>query len=123
MNRYGKTNYANSFNRQQEEALANEFKRAVLTQDLSSPAKFAAPYRDLKSDAFIQLTVADVMAESLDYTSGPSLKDVFNVVIATALGKVVTGEAKSLIDRMAAAYASINYEPVNEEEFAEAANY
>lgn len=87
--------------------LADDFLRAAhasfQANNLNATATFAKPFRDLRSDAYIHPSIADVMSESLDYLDGPELKDVFKILLKAAAAK--DPDAMALLERMAFTYA------------------
>lgn len=83
--------------------LKDQFLQAAYHSPLTEPASFAAPFRDLKSDAYVQPTIEEVMLEALDYDNGPQFFDVFNVLIQAARHKQYG--AATLLERMAKTYA------------------
>lgn len=57
-------------------------------------------------------TTAELMQESLDYTSGPTAEDVFKVLSAAAMGQDVGEQARDLLRRMADVWADRNLDEV-----------
>lgn len=88
-----------------EAQMADDFIHAALSQRMSAPAYFAP--RDYKSQL---QTVGAVMAESLDYGNGPSMDDAMRLIAHAATGADVADMARSLLNRMADAYAHYNAE-------------
>ena len=88
-----------------EARMADAFTRAAIAGDMTAPAYFAP--RDYKRRL---QTVGAVMAESLDYGNGPSMDDAMRLIAAAATGADVADMARSLLNRMADAYAHYNAE-------------
>lgn len=86
--------------------MAEAFEAAVYVGDMNAPAMFAKPYRDLRSDCNFRPTIATTISESLDYTSGPELSEVFAMLVKVA--KAGDLDAQKLITRMAETYAYHN---------------
>jgi hypothetical protein len=55
-------------------------------------------------------TLAEVMAESLDYAEGPSMTEAMQLILNAANGSNVQAQAQSLVDRMAKTWAKFNTE-------------
>ena len=88
-----------------EARMADAFTSAVLHGDMDAPAYFAP--RDYAGKL---QTVGAVMAESLDYGNGPSMAEAMRLIAAAATGADVADMARSLLNRMADAYAHYNAE-------------
>ena len=88
-----------------EAQMADDFIHAAISQRMSDVAYFAP--RDYKRRL---QTVGAVMAESLDYGNGPSMDDAMQLISAAATGVDVADMARSLLNRMADAYAYYNAE-------------
>ena len=88
-----------------EASMADAFTRAAIAGDMTAPAYFAP--RDYRGRL---QTVGAVMAESLDYGNGPSMDDAMRLIAAAAAGADVADMARSLVNRMADAYAHYNAE-------------
>ena len=88
-----------------EANMTNAFTRDAIAGDMTAPAYFAP--RDYKRRL---QTVGAVMAESLDYGNGPSMDDAMRLIAAAATGADVADMARSLLNRMADAYAHYNAE-------------
>lgn len=84
--------------------LKTQFLQAAYLGNFDIPARFAPPFRDLKSDTYIQPALEEVMLEALDYPDGPQMKDVFAVLINTA--NTGDQQARKLLERMAQTYAA-----------------
>lgn len=101
----------------QEAALEAEFLHAVKTTGMHQPADFAPMVRDYGSKPFAtkvvrmrSQTIAEVLADSLDYRAGPEIADVLQVLVAAAKGESVELQASALLQRMAAKWAENNAE-------------
>lgn len=88
-----------------EAQMADDFTHAAISQRMSDVAYFAP--RDYAGKL---QTVGAVMAESLDYGNGPSFDDAMRLIAAAATGADVADMARSLLNRMADAYAYYNAE-------------
>ena len=88
-----------------EARMENAFIDAMMAGDMEAPAYFAP--RDYKRRL---QTVGAVMAESLDYGNGPSMAEAMRLIAAAAAGADVADMARSLLNRMADAYAHYNAE-------------
>ena len=88
-----------------EANMADAFIRAAIADDMTAPAYFVP--RDYKRRL---QTVGAVMAESLDYGNGPSMDDTMRLIAHAATGADVADMARSLLNRMADAYAHYNAE-------------
>lgn len=98
--------HAESIEQMRAEAnMADAFTRAAIAGDMTAPAYFDP--RDYKRRL---QTVGAVMAESLDYGNGPSMDDAMRLIAAAATGADVADMARSLLNRMADAYAHYNAE-------------
>lgn len=98
--------HAESIEQMRAEAdMADAFTRAAIAGDMTAPAYFAP--RDYKRRL---QTVGAVMAESLDYGNGPSMDDAMRLIAHAATGADVADMARSLLNRMADAYAHYNAE-------------
>ena len=99
-----------------EASMADAFTRAAIAGDMTAPAYFAPKINDYSlSRAGVTppkraQTVGAVMAESLDYGSGPSMDDAMQLISAAATGVDVADMARSLLNRMADAYSHYNAE-------------
>lgn len=98
-----------------EQLMADEFLAAVRAGRITAPAVFAPKTADhvapKKADGSRYLryqTVAEVMAESLDYGGGPQMADVMGLLCRVAKGEVQTAAARELLNRMAASFAKYN---------------
>ena len=98
--------HAESIEQMRAEAqMADDFTHAAISQRMSDVAYFAP--RDYAGKL---QTVGAVMAESLDYGNGPSMDDAMRLIAAAATGADVADMARSLLNRMADAYAHYNAE-------------
>ena len=88
-----------------EASMADAFIDAMMAGDMKAPAYFAP--RDYRGRL---QAVGDVMAESLDYGNGPSMAEAMRLIAAAAAGADVADMARSLLNRMADAYAHYNAE-------------
>ena len=88
-----------------EASMANAFLEAMMAGDMEAPAYFAP--RDYRGRL---QAVGDVVAESLDYGNGPSMAEAMRLIAAAAAGADVADMARSLVNRMADAYAHYNAE-------------
>lgn len=81
-------------------------------QDVKVPATFSETFVDysLGIDKKRQCysTVAEIMAESLDYAGGPTFEELMQLLSDAARGMEIRPQALSLVKRMAAKYAQVN---------------
>lgn len=81
-------------------------------QNVKVPATFSEPYTDcsLGMDKKRQCysTVAEIMAESLDYAGGPTFDELMQLLSDAARGEEIRPQALNLVKRMAAKYAQVN---------------
>lgn len=99
-----------------EARMADAFTSAAIAGDMTAPAYFAPKINDYRlSRAGVTppkraQTVGEVMADSLDYGNGPSMYDAMRLIAHAATGADVADMARSLLNRMADAYAHYNAE-------------
>ena len=102
-------------------ALRGLFYSAALSGDLKAKAEWAPMFRDYSAERGADgecprrhPTTAELMFESLDYSGGPSIDDVLQIISAAATGQDVQEQAKDLIKRMAETWADRNLDEVLE---------
>ena len=101
-----------------ESAMATAFVDAAMACDLNELAPWApmrTEYTRGDGPDFKRLaSVGEVLADSLDYTTGPAVHDVLDLLCSVASGQDQQAQAKALIGRMAETYAKYNAEADDE---------
>lgn len=93
--------------------MERDFMHAALTQPMNAPCVWAPLVSDLDKPLgrlMRHQTVGEVLFDSLDYASGPSVDGVLGVLCAVASGKPMQAEALALLQRMAHKYAEMHVE-------------
>lgn len=97
-----------------ERGMADDFAELAMKADANAFAQFAPLVRDYSSHRTRVQTFAEVMAESLDYTSGPTMTEAMQLILNAAYGnlspEVVSAQARDMVERMGKAYARVHAE-------------
>lgn len=107
----------------EQAAMAAAFTRACAKADANASADFAPMVRDWDAAKHLPVsigahmprryqTVAEVMQESLDYSSGPSMTEAMQLILNVAYGTDLVNapaQARALLSRMATTFAAYNH--------------
>lgn len=97
-----------------EQAMADDFAELAMKADANAFAQFATLVQDHGSRSKRVQTFAEVMAESLDYTNGPTMTEAMQLILNAAYGnlspEVVKAQARDMVERMGNAYARVHAE-------------
>lgn len=106
-----------------QDQMAACFIKACARADANAMADFAPMVRDWDAAKHLPVsigahmprryqTVAEVMQESLDYSSGPSMTEAMQLILNVAYGTDLVNapaQARALLDRMATTFATYNH--------------
>lgn len=99
-----------------EQLMSDDFAELAMKADANAFAQFAPLVQDHGSRSKRVQTFAEVMAESLDYTNGPTMTEAMQLILNAAYGnlspEVVSAQARDMVERMGKAYARVNAEVV-----------
>lgn len=97
-----------------ERAMADDFTELAMKADANAFAQFAPLVRDYSSHCTRVQTFAEVMVESLDTGSGPTMTEAMQLILNAAYGnlspEVVSAQARDMVERMGKAYARVHAE-------------
>lgn len=114
MNHFARINVYEQQAEDAERAMADDFAELAMKADANAFAEFAPLVQDHGSRSKRVQTFAEVMAESLDYTNGPTMTEAMQLILNAAYGnlspEVVSAQARDLLDRMGPAYARVHAE-------------
>ena len=110
---------AATIQREREKALlAAAFIKACAQRDVNAPATYAPMVRDYsapKAEGYTPhryQTQSEVMVDSLDYSTGPTMADAMQILMDVAYSADTVNapaKARALISRMAEAFAKYNH--------------
>lgn len=103
-----------------EAAMADDFLRACRRGDANALATWAPKCTDYTGQPYLiggtqvrpqrMQTVAEVMADTLDFTGGPASVELHQLLLNAAAGAPVKELAENLLKRMADKFAEMNVE-------------
>lgn len=97
-----------------ERAMADAFEELAMKSDANAFAEFAPLVRDHDRAGKRKQTMAEVMHDALDSSSGPSITEAMQLILNAAYGnlspEVVKAQARDLVERAGKAHARVNAE-------------